>query len=250
MSFAFILFFLSLISGLIVLADYLVLAKRRKNAKMPKWIEYGHSFFPVFITVLLFRSFVIEPFRIPSSSLEPTLLVGDFVAVNKFAYGLRLPVWETKVIPWQSPRVGDVAVFRWPPNPSYDYIKRVVGAPGDTVSYHNKQLSINGVPVPQTFIKYTIDESSGQPVALYSEKLNGITHSIYTRPTVPASDFEVTVPEHAYFMMGDNRDDSADSRYWGVVDDQYLRGKAFITWMSWGGLHDLIRFNRIGRFIH
>jgi signal peptidase I len=250
MSFALVLLLLSAITGCIVLLDRLVLAKRRKGAAMPGWIESSHAYFPIFLAVLLFRSFIIEPFRIPSSSLEPTLLVGDFVAVNKFAYGLRLPVWETKILPWNSPKVGDVAVFRWPPNPAFDYIKRVVGAPGDVVSYHNKQLTINGVPMTQTFIENTIDESSGQTVAKYSENLNGVTHAIYVRPSIPATDFEVTVPANAYFMMGDNRDDSADSRYWGVVDDQYLRGKAFITWMSWGGVHDLIRVNRIGRLIH
>ena len=251
MNFALILLVLSTLSGLIYLADVLYFKKHRDDtAPMPKIIEYARSFFPVFIAVLLFRSFLIEPFRIPSSSLEPTLLVGDFVAVNKFAYGFRLPVWEKKIISVASPKTGEVAVFRWPPDPSFDYIKRVIGTPGDTVAYHNKILTINGKQATQTFEEYNTDESSGRAVAKYKENLNGVIHDIYIRPDATATDFEVVVPPNAYFMMGDNRDDSADSRYWGFVSDEYLRGKAFIVWMSWNGKKDTIRWNHIGRLIH
>jgi signal peptidase I len=251
MNFAFWLLLLSVITGVIYLLDIIFWANKRNPDQKPRrLIEYSRSFFPVFIIVLLLRSFLVEPFRIPSGSLEPTLLVGDFLAVNKFSYGLRLPVWEKKVIPIANPKTGEIAVFRWPPDPSFDYIKRVIGTPGDKVSYHNKILSINGHPMKQTFIEYTTDESSGKAVAKYRENLNGVEHDIYVRPDVPAVDFEVEVPKGQYFMMGDNRDDSADSRFWGFVNDEYLRGKAFIVWMSWNGKADTIRWSRIGHLIH
>lgn len=251
MNFALILVILSFISGVFYFLDILFWAKRRSQGQKPnKIIEYSRSFFPVFFIVLLLRSFLVEPFRIPSGSLEPTLLVGDFVAVNKFAYGLRLPVIEKKVIPIANPKTGQIAVFRWPPEPSYDYIKRVIGTPGDKVSYHNKVLTINGKEVKQTFVEYTTDESSGRPVAKYKEDLNGVVHNIFIRPDLPAVDFDVVVPEGNYFMMGDNRDDSADSRFWGFVPDSYLRGKAFLVWMSWNGKTDSVRWSRIGSLIH
>lgn len=251
MNFALLLVVLSAVSGFIYLLDILFWAKKREPDEQPgKIIEYSRSFFPVFFLVLLLRSFLIEPFRIPSGSLEPTLLVGDFLAVNKFAYGIRLPVWEKKIIPIANPKTGEIAVFRWPPNPGYDYIKRVIGVPGDKISYRNKVLIINGQEAKQKFIEYTTDESSGKAVARYSENLNGVEHDIYVRPDVPASDFEIEVPPGYYFMMGDNRDDSADSRFWGFVDDQYLRGKAFFVWMSWNGKTDNLRWSKIGRFIH
>ncbi|KTD25864.1 MULTISPECIES: signal peptidase I [Legionella] len=251
MNFALLLVVLSLITGIIYLFDVLFWAKKRAPEQKPgKIIEYSRSFFPVFFLVLLLRSFLIEPFRIPSGSLEPTLLVGDFLAVNKFAYGFRIPVWEKKIIPVSNPKTGEIVVFRWPPDPSYDYIKRVIGIPGDKISYHNKVLTINGKEMKQTFIEYTIDESSGKAVAKYKEDLNGVMHDIYVRPDAPAEDFEIEVPPGQYFMMGDNRDDSADSRYWGFTADKYLRGRAFIVWMSWNGKTDSIRWSRIGKLIH
>ena len=251
MNFALCLVVLSLISGVIYLLDIIFWEKKRKPTQKPtKLIEYSRSFFPIFIIVLLLRSFLVEPFRIPSGSLEPTLLVGDFLAVNKFAYGLRLPVWEKKVISISNPKTGEIAVFRWPPDPSYDYIKRVIGVPGDKIAYHNKVLTINGQEMKQTFVEYTTDESSGKAVAKYRENLNGVEHYIFMRPDVPAVDFEVEVPEGHYFMMGDNRDDSADSRFWGFVADKYLRGKAFLIWMSWNGKADTVRWSKIGTLIH
>lgn len=250
MNFALLLVILSLVSGVIYLLDVLFWAKRRKADQKPnKIIEYSRSFFPVFVIVLLLRSFLVEPFRIPSGSLEPTLKVGDFVAVNKFAYGLRLPVLENKFLPVSKPKKGDIAVFRWPPDPSYDYIKRVIGVGGDKISYHNKVLTINGKEAKQTFIEYTTDESSGQPVAKYRENINGVEHDIYIRPDFPSADFDIEVPKGQYFMMGDNRDDSADSRYWGFVSDQYLRGKAFLVWMSWNSHTGSIRWSQIGHVI-
>jgi len=251
MNFALILVLLSFISGFIYLLDVVFWAKKRSPDQKPgRIIEYSRSFFPIFFIVLLLRSFLVEPFRSPSGSLEPTLLVGDFVAVNKFAYGLRLPVWEKKVLPISDPKTGQIAVFRWPPNPAYDYIKRVIGVPGDKISYHNKILTVNGQEAKRTFVEYTIDESSGKAVAKYKENLNGVVHDIYIRADVPAVDFDVVVPPGNYFMMGDNRDDSADSRFWGFVPDNYLRGKAFLVWMSWNGKAGNLRWSKIGRVIH
>lgn len=250
MNFALILVILSLISGAIYLLDILFWAKKRKEGEKPGHIvEFSRSFFPVFFIVLLLRSFLVEPFRIPSGSLEPTLLVGDFVAVNKFAYGLRLPVLEKKVISLSNPKTGEVAVFRWPPNPKFDYIKRVIGVPGDKISYKNKVLTVNGVEAKQTFVEYTVDESSGKAVTHFKENLQGVVHDIFVRADLPPMDFDITVPEGNYFMMGDNRDDSADSRFWGFVPDNYLRGKAFLVWMSWNGKTDNVRWSKIGRFI-
>lgn len=251
MNFACWLVVLSLVSGLIYLLDILFWAKKRSPTQKPsRVIEYSRSFFPVFFIVLLLRSFLVEPFRIPSGSLEPTLLVGDFLAVNKFAYGFRLPVIEKKVLSITNPKTGDIAVFRWPPDPSFDYIKRVIGVPGDKISYHNKVLTINGQEMTRTFLGYTTDESSGRAVAKYNENLNGVIHEIFVRPDVSAVDFELEVPEGQYFMMGDNRDDSADSRFWGFVSDEYLRGKAFLIWMSWNGNTDIVRWNRLFHLIH
>jgi len=253
MNLALILLVLSVVSGVIYLLDVLFWAKHRDdNAKMPMVIEYSRSFFPIFFAVLLLRSFLIEPFRIPSGSLEPTLEVGDFVAVNKFAYGIRLPVWDKKVINIAEPKIGEIAVFRWPPEPSYDYIKRVIGVPGDKISYKNKVLTINGVEAKQTFIKYTTDSNGGLTnwkVEKRQEDLNGVVHDIYVRPNVPAFDFSIVVPEGYYFMMGDNRDDSSDSRFWGLVKEEYLRGKAFAVWMSWNSNTYSVRWSRIPTMI-
>ena len=250
MNFALILLVLSVLSGLVMLLDKVCGSKKSKHGKIvAKVIEYSYSYFPVFLLVLLLRSFLLEPFRIPSGSLEPTLQVGDFVAVNKFAYGFRLPVWEKKVIAISNPKRGEIAVFRWPPAPQYDFIKRVVGVPGDTISYHNKVLTINGKVMKQTFVEYTTDESSGKAVAKYRENLDGTVHDIYVRTDTPAVDYDITVPDGSYFMMGDNRDDSADSRFWGFVSDKYLRGKAFLVWMSWNGKTDSVRWSKVGRFV-
>jgi signal peptidase I len=251
MNFALILVVLSALSGFIALLDVLFWSKKRKEGQKPNWlIEYSRSFFPIFFAVLILRSFLVEPFRIPSGSLEPTLLVGDFVAVNKFAYGIKLPVLEKKVISVAQPSRGEIAVFRWPPDPSYDYIKRVIGVPGDRIGYHNKKLTINGKEAKQTFVGYTVDESSGRPVAQYKEELNGHTHDVFVRPDLPAYDFDVLVPEGNYFMMGDNRDDSADSRFWGFVPEPYLRGKAFLVWLSWNNKTYNLRWSKLGKIIH
>jgi signal peptidase I len=251
MSFALFLVIAAALSGLIALFDTLIWSKHRsEDQNKPKIVAYAREFFPILLGVLLLRTFLIEPFRIPSGSLEPTLQVGDFVAVNKYTYGLRLPVLETEILNISHPKTGDIAVFRWPPNPSFDYIKRVIGRPGDIISYHNKHLTINGKPMEQTFMEYTTDESSGRAVARYEENLNGQKHNIYINTREPAVDFDVTVPKGYYFMMGDNRDDSADSRYWGFVPEANLRGRAFAVWMSWNGKKGNIRWHNIGHMIH
>ena len=250
MNFALFLLIAIIITGLIGLFDHLYLKKHRaQKDKMPWVVSEAKSFFPILIIVFLLRSFLIEPFRIPSSSLEPTLLVGDFVAVNKFAYGIRLPIIEKKILSINNPKRGDVVVFRWPPNPKFDFIKRVIGLPGDTISYENKQLFINGKAVPFENVPLSIDKGDNN-VKEFIENLPGQTHHILQRPTSAPFDFSVKVPAGYYLVMGDNRDDSADSRYWGFVPDSHLRGQAFGIWMSWDSQHYRIRFGRIGRAIH
>jgi len=237
----------TLLTGIIALIDIMYLAKHRKG-EMPKWVEYGHSFFPVLLIVLLLRSFLVEPFRIPSGSLEPTLLPGDFVAANKFAYGLRLPVSHTKIFSIGEPERGQIAIFRHPLKPSMDLIKRVIGVPGDKISYNNKILYINGVEQSQRLVGHGIDQEGGYevPVDIYEENLNGVKHLIYINPDAPSNDLTVVVPPGDYFMMGDNRDDSDDSRYWGFAPEANFIGKAFAIWFSWGGEKDFIRWYRLG----
>lgn len=254
MSFAAILALCAFITGIMAAIDRFYIRKQSNVNESISWVfEQGRSFFPVFLIVLVLRSFLFEPFRIPSSSLEPTLLVGDFVLVNKFSYGLRIPVIDKLFVPLGTPQRGDIVVFSWPPNDKYDYIKRVIGIPGDKISYHNKILTINGVEIKQTNEKATsfIDEQGVlQNVDLYTEDLLSVKHSIYRKPAVPAFDFEVTVPEGKYFVMGDNRDNSSDSRFWGFVSDKNLRGKAVLIWMSWNSEKTTVRWSRLGQAIH
>jgi signal peptidase I len=240
----------TLFAGILVLLDIAYFAKRRQGT-MPKWAEYAHSFFPVLLIVLLLRSFLVEPFRIPSGSLEPTLLPGDFVAANKFTYGLRLPVSHTKILSLNEPQTGEIAIFRHPLHPAMDLIKRVIGTPGDKVSYINKILYINDVEAPQRLVGHTIDKEDGYklPVDIYEETLNGAKHFIYVNPDVPARDFTVIVPPGEYFMMGDNRDNSDDSRYWGFAPESNFIGKAFVIWFSWQSEPAKIRWHRIGELL-
>jgi signal peptidase I len=231
----------------------------------PVLVDYARSFYPVILAVLLFRSFLIEPFRIPSGSMMPTLLVGDFVLVNKFAYGLRLPVTNTRILDIGEPHRGDIAVFRYPLNPKEDYIKRIVGLPGDTITVHGEQVSIDGKPVPQTLVGsyHGTDKTSIQleenpemsPVTRYSEDLRGVRHAVlhFAQPEqdpceggtrLPDGGCEWVVPKGYYFAMGDNRDDSADSRFWGFVPEQNLAGRAFFIWFS------LANWHRIGTVLH
>jgi signal peptidase I len=248
MNFALILFILLVATGLVALADKLVFAKQRgEGEKEPWWIEYPKSFFPVILIVFLLRSFLVEPFRIPSGSMIPTLLVGDFILVNKFAYGIRLPIVNRKIIDVGAPERGDVMVFRYPRDPSLDYIKRVVALPGDTISYVNKRLSVNGKPYP---LQPDGDYQQGLSFSKrYTETIDGKAHSILVDdqgPAVPSVEqfpfrgncsynnqgLTCTVPPGHYFLMGDNRDNSADSRSWGFVPDANIVGKAFFIWFN------------------
>ncbi|AUT67707.1 MULTISPECIES: signal peptidase I [Paraburkholderia] len=296
MNFALILFVLVIFTGVAWVADKLVfLPKRRRAAeaavaefdnqqarvgerfadenapatrarlrdeklRQPWWLEYTASFFPVILVVFVVRSFVVEPFKIPSGSMVPTLLVGDFILVNKFDYGIRLPITNTKVTEGRPLQRGDVVVFRYPKDESVDYIKRVIGLPGDVVSYEDKQLTINGKPVPETPLPDYFDEERIGYAKQFEEDLDGRKNRILNNPAVPpfivgAEDFPyrdnckydargVTckVPPGNYFMMGDNRDNSADSRYWGFAPDKNIVGRAFFIWMNFSNL------KRIGGF--
>ena len=254
MNFALILFLLLVVTGAIALADRLHFARgRREGEKEPWWIEYPKSFFPVILIVFLLRSFVVEPFRIPSGSMIPTLLVGDFILVNKFTYGIRLPIVNRKVIAINEPRRGDVMVFRYPEDPSVDYIKRVIGVPGDTVAYINKRLTINGKELELKADGEYLHKRATY-AKQYVETVNGHAHRIVIEDDAPASvpfvkqfpfrenctynndGFSCTVPPGHYFMMGDNRDNSADSRVWGFVPDENIVGKAFFIWFNFGEL--------------
>ena len=233
---------------------------RDKLLMQPWWLDWTAGLFPVIAVVFVLRSFLFEPFKIPSGSMIPTLLVGDLILVNKFHYGVRLPVVNTKVLSNNEPQRGDVMVFRYPPQPSLDYIKRVVGVPGDEVAYLNKQLTVNGQPVPKVAQPDFFDPDSMRYGKQFQETQNGKTYGTLNdndRPAfVPgASDFAFKdqcnytvegvvckVPAGHYFMMGDNRDNSLDSRYWGFVPEANIVGKAFFVWMNFGN------FKRIGGF--
>lgn len=197
-------------------------------------VDYARSFFPVLLIVLVVRSFIVEPFQIPSGSMRPTLKVGDFILVNKFAYGLRLPVINTRVLDVDDPERGDVMVFRFPGDPSVNYIKRVVGLPGDFIRYEDKQLYVNGEPVAKELMDEAGSEAPGE--LEFEELLGKATHLIYNNPQDPGPQMrEIEVPEGMYFTMGDNRDHSNDSRYWGFVPEENVVGKAFAVWMHWDG---------------
>lgn len=208
----------------------------RQAQKEPLFVEYARAFFPVILIVFALRSFVVEPFRIPSGSMLPSLVVGDFILVNKFGYGIRLPVINTKIINVGEPQRGDVAVFRYPRDPSVNYIKRIIGLPGDHIVYDNKRLYINGKMMPQgqaTSYAVRLDGRLEYETARVTENLDGVKHSILLSPRPDPSVSEFDVPPGHYFVMGDNRDHSNDSRYWGFVPEANLVGKAFFIWFSW-----------------
>lgn len=261
MNFALILFILLLASGAIWAVDSLWLKKQRQvNAREPWWVEYGAGFFPVILVVFVLRSFVMEPFKIPSGSMIPTLLVGDFILVNKYTYGIRLPIINKKVIEVNQPQRGDVMVFRYPEDPSVDYIKRVVGLPGDKIAYQNKHLTINGQPLSYQKIDDYLHPERLYYSQQYKEKLGNVEHPILNDAEAAsfvndASAYPFrenclynnagvicTVPPGHYFAMGDNRDNSRDSRVWGFVPDENIVGKAVFIWFNFSDL------SRIGRF--
>ncbi|MGE4533710.1 MULTISPECIES: signal peptidase I [Halomonas] len=218
---------------------------REQVLKEPWPVDYARSFFPVLLVVLVLRSFVVEPFQIPSGSMRPTLEIGDFILVNKFAYGLRLPVVHTEILDLDEPERGDVMVFRFPSEPSVNFIKRVVGLPGDRIRYEGKQLFVNGEAVPKVLLEESPAEARGE--LLLAERLGEVEHRIYNNPRDPGPQVrELVVPEGHYFTMGDNRDHSNDSRYWGFVPEENIVGRAFAVWMHWdGGLPSFTSVRRI-----
>jgi len=249
--FAILLSVLTLLTGVGWALDKWVFAPKRAEDQRPSWLlDFSRSFFPVILIVLLLRSFLVEPFRIPSGSMIPTLLVGDFILVNKFSYGLRDPVFHTKLLDTGEPKRGDIIVFRYPVDPTTDFIKRVVGLPGDHVAYHDKTLTVNGTPMPLEPAGVYAGNDGGPWVAQrFTESLSDVKHSVLINPSRPAEGFEFTVPPGQYFMMGDNRDGSLDSRVWGTVPEQNLVGRAFLIWMSWDSEHFRPNFSRIGHSI-
>ncbi len=223
-----------------------------EEAKEPLLVEYARSFFPIVLIVLLLRSFLVEPFRIPSGSMMPTLLIGDFILVNKFSYGIRLPVLNDKVIDVGEPERGDIVVFRYPKQPSVDYIKRVIGLPGDRIAYYKKKIYVNGKPVKQVSLGRYQGVGQGANMTgaeLLLEDLQGVEHNILISRGLPSVEGVFVVPKGHYFMMGDNRDNSNDSRYWGTVPEANLVGKAFFIWMSWDWQYKGIGFDRIGTIL-
>ena len=245
--------------------DSEVLRLSHEKRTPPAWLEFPASFFPVIAVVFGLRSFLVEPFKIPSGSMIPTLFVGDFILVNKFTYGVRLPVINTKIIEVGKPQRGDVMVFRYPVDPSLDYIKRVIGIPGDKISYQNKRLTVNGVELSMRPEADFLHRDRAAYSRQYGELLDGKTHRVLNDDDAPAfimsatqfpgrdnciynnAGVVCTVPPAHYFMMGDNRDNSLDSRFWGFVPEENIVGRAFGIWMNWsGGLN--FDLSRIGGF--
>lgn len=252
----------ALVTGVIWGLDHFWLAPRRRakaeegneHQDIPASgiVEFARSFFPVIFAVLILRSFLVEPFRIPSGSMLPTLLAGDFILVNKFSYGLRMPVFHQVIADLGEPARGDVAVFRFPPDPSKDFIKRIIGLPGDEIEYVNKKLYINGEQV-RLDSKGVYDEPRVPYLrgAIHlEEQLPGATHDILLQPRRPSRNVRIKVPEGHYFVMGDNRDGSDDSRRWGFVPEANLVGRAFLIWMSWDSSRNMPAWSRIGTGIH
>lgn len=262
--FALILVVATAVTGLLWLVDTLVFLPRRREkladaelkagGDLPEnarklvmqpsgWADLSRSMFPVLLIVLLLRSFLYEPFKIPSGSMLPTLQVGDYILVNKYHYGLRVPVLNTKFLPINEPERGDVVVFKYPENPSINYIKRVVGLPGDVITYNNKVIYVNGEAQPQSLVAQL---PPGRPERLLvDETLGNVEHEIYRDVARPTLNAQWTVPEDSYFVMGDNRDNSNDSRYWGFVPEKLLVGRAVAVWMHWEELLSIPDFSAV-----
>lgn len=256
--FSLILVSLTALSGILWLIDALFFAPRRKARlaaveadqgqtlpetardkilQQPGWADLGKSMFPVLAVVLVLRSFLFEPFQIPSGSMLPTLQIGDFILVNKFHYGLRLPVTHTKLVSINEPQPGEVVVFRYPNNPSINYIKRVVGVPGDVISYQNKTFYINGEEVEAELLARL--PPVNPEVLLFNESLGEHSYTTYQDVGRPSMTAQWVVPDGHYFTVGDNRDNSNDSRYWGFVSENLLVGKAVVVWMHWDNFFSL-----------
>ena len=262
MNFALIVFGLCVVTGVLWFADrFLWQPKRDPQAARPIWLEYTAGFFPVIFVVFVLRSFIAEPFSIPSGSMIPTLRVGDLILVNKFSYGIRLPIIHTKIASTGLPQRGDVAVFRYPQDESVDYIKRVIGVPGDIVRYENKRIIVNDTPIPTKLLDPFFD--SGR-IALQFEERHGektyrtlndddrmgmgfLPQSGDRGCQVTDQGLRCVVPQGHYLMMGDNRDNSSDSRVWGFVPERNLVGRAFFIWFNAGEVMSG-KFDRLGKF--
>ena len=237
---------------------FLKFSKSEKYSHRPKIVQWSIELFPVLLLVFVFRGFIFEPFRVPSNSMMPTLLTGDFIVVNKFDYGFRLPITNTKLVEFSKPNRGDVIVFRYPnyeKNPGYsgvDFIKRVVATPGDVISYSEDQLSINGKVSDIKNIGPYKGVDSGQLMNNYKlvqEFINSLPHEILLNPNTQSKKIpEITIPDGHYFVMGDNRSHSSDSRFWGFVPEEYIIGRAIGIWMHWDWNYNTMQFSRIGGF--
>jgi len=261
--FALVLVVLTSLAGVIWMVDSLLFRQRRMDRSVQKSIEtprepviveYARSLFPVLLIVLVFRSFLFEPFKIPSGSMIPTLLVGDFIIVNKFSYGVRLPVLNKKIIDINLPERGDVVVFRYPVDPSVNFIKRAVGLPGDTITYRDKKLFINGEQVEATLagrfesgdIKCTTPAADAMVI---DERVGSVNHDILLHDRSSGRNGQWVVPEGHYFMMGDNRDRSNDSREWGFVPEENLLGRATGIWLNFDFEKGCADLSRVGNGI-
>ncbi len=242
MDFAFWLFVALMVTGGVVLWDRMIQTRtsgidRQPSKTIVTVVEYARAFFPVILVVFVLRSFIVEPFRIPSGSMLPSLYIGDFILVSKFSYGIRIPVINRKIVSLGVPRRGDVLVFRYPHDQKTNFIKRVIGIPGDIIDYRGKQVWINGVVVPLEPVKHHLLDDSSNSVASvveYQEDLGEAKHGVLLDESRSSRDMmRITVPPGHYFVMGDNRDHSNDSRFWGFVPDQNLVGRAFLVWFSW-----------------
>ncbi len=250
----------TLLTGFFWGLEHAFLAKRRLkyNATVPesaqrapsKFVDFFASLFIPLFFVCVFRAFLFEPFRIPTGSMRPTCVEGDFLFINKYEYGLRLPVTGTKILSVGAPQQGDIIVFRYPPDPQkMDFIKRVVAVPGDTVKVEGKTLIVNGKAVPQTFVQHVSEEilpGYTETVSEYQETLGAKTVNIYVRSRVFLTQKEITIPAGQYFVMGDNRDNSQDSRAWGLVPEEMIIGKAVSIWFSWDSKDRSVRWQRMG----
>lgn len=263
-NFTLLLVLLTFLSGLIWLIDSLLFKRRRmdravreqgKPIREPVAVEYSRSLFPVLLIVLLFRSFLFEPFKIPSGSMIPTLLIGDFILVNKYAYGLRLPVLNTKFVDIGEPERGDVIVFRYPVDPSVSFIKRLVGLPGDSIAYRDKQLYLNGERVEMVEMgRYTSQDvkcaTPRSDAVRYTETLDALSHEVLLHASSGSRDDQWVVPEGHFFVMGDNRDRSNDSREWGFVPEENLMGRAVGIWLNFDMNKGCGDMSRVGDGIH
>ena len=248
-----ILALITLFCGVVALVDWIIQrGKKNGERKYSIFVEYARSFFPVLLIVLLLRAFLFQPYRVPTGSLEPTVIPGDLIFVTQYNYGVKLPLWDKTIFPVGTPQRGQIALFRWPVNPKLTFVKRVVGLPGDHISYINKVFYINGKEAKQTYIgDFTeiVDGGQTRPTKEYLEDLDGVKHYIIVDPknTATIPDFkDLVVPAGMYFMVGDNRDDSDDSRSWGFVPIDHFIGRAMFVWFNIQFNPFTVRWNRIG----